>query len=68
MERDETIIALHFFPKPMTSEVIDQRTGTFDSQRQPNTAPSKESPMTDPVTIARRYIELWNERAASRRR
>ncbi|RZN11970.1 polyketide cyclase [Bradyrhizobium genosp. SA-3] len=24
--------------------------------------------MTDPITIARRYIELWNERAAGRRR
>ena len=24
--------------------------------------------MTDPDTIARRYIELWNERAAGRRR
>ena len=24
--------------------------------------------MTDPVTIARRYIELWNERSGSRRR
>lgn len=24
--------------------------------------------MTDPVTIARRYIELWNERTAGRRR
>lgn len=24
--------------------------------------------MTDPVTIARNYIELWNERAAGRRR
>ena len=24
--------------------------------------------MTDPATIARRYIELWNERAADRRR
>src|SRR3954465_13558968 len=24
--------------------------------------------MTDPITIARRYIDLWNERAAGRRR
>ncbi|MGY2939743.1 hypothetical protein ACVWZ6_009345 [Bradyrhizobium sp. GM6.1] len=24
--------------------------------------------MTDPITIARRYIDLWNERAADRRR
>ena len=24
--------------------------------------------MTDPVTIARRYIDLWNERTATRRR
>ena len=24
--------------------------------------------MTDPITIAHRYIELWNERAAGRRR
>ncbi|WP_314955137.1 nuclear transport factor 2 family protein [Bradyrhizobium cosmicum] len=24
--------------------------------------------MTDPITIARRYIDLWNERTASRRR
>ena len=24
--------------------------------------------MTDPITVARRYIELWNERAQNRRR
>jgi hypothetical protein len=33
-----------------------------------NTASSKESIMTDPITIAQRYIELWNERTAGRRR
>nr|AWM03789.1 nuclear transport factor 2 family protein [Bradyrhizobium amphicarpaeae] len=52
----------------MTCEVIEKRAGTFDSQGQPNTASSKESAMTDPITIARSYIELWNERAAGRRR
>jgi hypothetical protein len=52
----------------MTSEVIDQRPRSFDSDRQPDTAPSKENIMTDPVTIARRYIDLWNERTTSRRR
>src|SRR5882757_9185308 len=53
----------------MTSEVIDRRAQTFDSHRQPNqTAPSKESIMTDPIAIARRYIDLWNERAQNHRR
>ncbi|KGJ65581.1 hypothetical protein BJA5080_02227 [Bradyrhizobium diazoefficiens SEMIA 5080] len=57
-----------FLRTPMTSEVIDRRARTFDSDDQPNTASSKESTMTDHVTIARRYIELWNERTTSRRR
>jgi hypothetical protein len=53
----------------MTSEVIDWRAQTFDSRSQPNrAAPSKESNMTDVTTIARRYIDLWNERTQSRRR
>jgi len=30
--------------------------------------PTKESNMTDVNTIARNYIDLWNERAAGRRR
>jgi hypothetical protein len=68
MERDDNIIALHLFRATMTCEVIDRRARSFDSQGQPNTASSKESTMTDPVTIARRYIELWNERTAGRRR
>ncbi|BAR56438.1 hypothetical protein NK6_3260 [Bradyrhizobium diazoefficiens] len=57
-----------FLRTPMTSEVIDRRARTFDSDDQPNTASSKEHPMTDHVTIARRYIELWNERTTNRRR
>jgi hypothetical protein len=53
----------------MTSEVIDWRAQTFDSRSQPNhPALSKESNMTEPTTIARRYIDLWNERTPSRRR
>ncbi|MFK4719962.1 hypothetical protein ABIE89_001062 [Bradyrhizobium niftali] len=59
---------IFFLRTPMTSEVIDQHAQTFDSDEQPNTASPKESTMTDHVTIARRYIELWNERTTSRRR
>jgi hypothetical protein len=29
---------------------------------------SKETTMTDHITVARRYIDLWNERTQSRRR
>jgi hypothetical protein len=53
----------------MTSEVIDRRARTFDSGNADAVRrPSKESNMTDPTTVARRYIELWNERAPARRR
>jgi hypothetical protein len=66
-ERDDNIIAL-FFCATMTCKVIDRRAHSLDSDGRPNTAPSKESIMTDPNIIARRYIELWNERTAGRRR
>jgi hypothetical protein len=53
----------------MTSEVIDWRARTFDSAQADDIRRlSKESNMTDVTTIARRYIDLWNERTQSRRR
>ncbi|MHC2623008.1 hypothetical protein ACVIW2_005040 [Bradyrhizobium huanghuaihaiense] len=57
-----------FLHVPMTSEVIDLRAQTFDSEGQPDTASSKESNMTDHTAIAHCYIDLWNERTTSRRR
>jgi hypothetical protein len=41
-----------------------RRTKKLDRKR----LQSKESNMTDPKTIAAAYIDLWNERAADRRR
>jgi hypothetical protein len=53
----------------MTCEVIDWALRTFDSRSadQPGNK-SKERKMTDANAIARRYIDLWNERTPSRRR
>jgi SnoaL-like domain len=53
----------------MTSEVIDQVARTLDSRSSRSIRRYRRSPnMTDHKTIARRYIELWNERTPSRRR
>jgi hypothetical protein len=53
----------------MTSEVIDWRAPISDSRSaEPIRLQMKESTMTDHTTIARRYIDLWNERTPSRRR
>jgi hypothetical protein len=53
----------------LTSEVIDWRTRTFDSRSADLIRHyPKEHNMTDHTTIARHYIDLWNERTASRRR
>jgi hypothetical protein len=51
----------------MTSEVIDRRAPIFYVAVSRSTLP-KESDMTDVNTIARNYIDLWNERAPARRR
>jgi hypothetical protein len=51
----------------MTSEVIDRRAPIFYLSLSRPTLP-KESNMTDVNTIARNYIDLWNERAPARRR
>jgi hypothetical protein len=54
----------------LTSEVIDWRRDTGDHRPAVNDpAQLQESQtMTDMNSIARRYIELWNERTPSRRR
>ena len=50
-------------------EVIDQVARTFDSRSSRSIRRyRKETSMTDHNTIARRYIELWNERTPTRRR
>jgi hypothetical protein len=53
----------------MTSEVIDRPRLMPDSPDQPNDpAFEGDEQMTDVKQVAHRYIELWNERAAHRRR
>ena len=52
----------------MTSEVIDRRAPIFYVSVSRSILPTKESNMTDVNTIARNYIDLWNERAPARRR
>lgn len=51
----------------MTSEVIDRPTPVFYGCPI-RSAPMKENIMTDVNTIARNYIDLWNERTPGRRR
>jgi hypothetical protein len=53
----------------MTSEVIDLDAPIFDSRSaDPYGAIEGGTKMTDVNTIARSYIELWNERMPGRRR
>jgi SnoaL-like domain len=53
----------------MTCEVIDLAPFSFDDAvSRSNRLNRRRSDMTDAITIARRYIELWNERTPSRRR
>jgi hypothetical protein len=53
----------------LTCEVIDCIAPTFDSRLAGRSGrQSKESKMTDVNAVASRYIDLWNERTASRRR
>jgi hypothetical protein len=53
----------------MTSDVIDSASSIFDSRSAALIRLTQmETTMTDATKIARRYIELWNERTPSRRR
>src|ERR1700721_1395831 len=53
----------------MTREVIDWTARTFDSSiGRLHRRHRRRRKMTDVNTIASRYIDLWNERAPSRRR
>jgi hypothetical protein len=53
----------------MTREVIDFALLTFDDAlSRSKRLNRRRRGMTDATTIARRYIELWNERTPSRRR
>jgi hypothetical protein len=55
--------------KSLTSEVIDQVAGIFDSRSADQFGQHRRSKyMTDINTIASRYIDLWNERSPDRRR
>jgi hypothetical protein len=52
----------------MTSEVIDLLAPVSIVEQPIHSALSKEKVMTDAITIARHYIDAWNERTPSRRR